>query len=154
MSVAAVPALPSAVSAQLVREVLRGSARPLAVSVKEEMEGRLGTDFSDVRVHTGEAARASAAEIGARAYTVGDHVVIGGGADKRTLAHELTHVVQQRQGPVGGTSHGSGLNVSDPSDVFEKAAEANAARVMRSPLSEHRRALAGRLTTTSFRINR
>jgi len=95
------------------------------------MEARLGADFSDVRVHTGEAARASAAGVGARACTSGDHVVIGeGGADKHTLAHELTHVIQQRQGPVAGTDHGSGFKVSDPFDVYEKAAEANAARVM------------------------
>ena len=54
-----------------------------------------------------------------------------GGADKHTLAHELTHVIQQRQGPVAGTDHG-GFRVSDPSDACEKAAEANAARVMRT----------------------
>ena len=108
------------------------------------MEARLGADFSDVRVHTDGAARASAAEVGARAYTSGSHVVIGdGGADKHTLAHELTHVIQQRQGPVAGTDHGSGLKVSDPFDAYEQAAEANAARVMRAPLSQHRLTAAG-----------
>jgi hypothetical protein len=61
------------------------------------MEARFGADFSDVRVHTGEAARASAAELSARAYTSGSHVVFGdGGVDKHTLAHELTRVIQQR----------------------------------------------------------
>jgi hypothetical protein len=96
------------------------------------MESRLGADFSDVRLHTGSAARASAAEVGARAYTSGSHIVIGdGGGDKHTLAHELTHVIQQRQGPVAGTDNGAGLSVSDPGDRFERAAEANAVRVMR-----------------------
>ncbi|WP_408055332.1 eCIS core domain-containing protein [Streptomyces paludis] len=66
--------------------------------------------------------------------TSGSHVVIGrGGGDKHTLAHELTHVIQQRQGPVAGTDNGSGLRVSDPSDRFEREAEANAQRVMRGP---------------------
>jgi hypothetical protein len=131
---------PSAVPAQSVRDMLPGPAQPLAARVKQEMEDRLGANFANVRVHTGEAARASAAQLGARAYTVGDHVVTGDrGSDKHTLAHELTHVIQQRQGPVAGTSHG-GLKVSDPSDVFERAAEANAARVMRAPLSGHRQA--------------
>ncbi|MFD0392147.1 DUF4157 domain-containing protein [Streptomyces nogalater] len=41
------------------------------------METRLGADFSDVRVHMDAAAQASAADIGARAYTSGSHVVIG-----------------------------------------------------------------------------
>lgn len=98
------------------------------------MESRLGADFSDVRVHTGPTAQRSAAEIGARAYTSGSDVVIGaGGGDKHTLAHELTHVIQQRQGPVSGTDTGDGLRVSDPGDRFERAAEANARRVMSGP---------------------
>ena len=113
--------------------MLRASGQPLAVPVKEEMEARFSADFSRVRVHTDGAARASAAALGARAYTLGDHVVIGeGGANKHVLAHELTHVIQQRQGPVAGTDLGAGLKVSDPLDVYEKAAEANAVRVMRT----------------------
>jgi hypothetical protein len=35
---------------------------------------------------------------------------------------------------VAGTDNGSGLSISDPSDRFERAAEANATRIMRSPL--------------------
>ncbi|MDV5144353.1 DUF4157 domain-containing protein [Streptomyces sp. SBC-4] len=114
-----------------VHDVLRGGGRPLDVATRTDMEARLGADFSDVRLHTGSAAKASAAEVGARAYTSGSHVVIGdGGADKHTLAHELTHVIQQRQGPVAGTDNGSGLKISDPSDRFEREAEANAIRAM------------------------
>ncbi|WP_051742433.1 DUF4157 domain-containing protein [Kitasatospora sp. MBT66] len=117
-----------------VHEVLRGAGRPLQGSVRAEMEGRLGADFSDVRLHTGAAAQRSAAEIGARAYTSGRDVVIGhGGGDKHTLAHELTHVIQQRNGAVAGTDRGDGLRVSDPRDSFEREAEANARRVMARP---------------------
>ncbi|MFF0411836.1 DUF4157 domain-containing protein [Kitasatospora sp. NPDC004745] len=120
--------------ASSVRDVLRRPGRPLDGAVRADMEARLGADFSDVRIHDDGAARASAAGIGARAYTSGSHVVIGdGGGDKHTLAHELTHVIQQRQGPVSGSDNGSGLNVSDPSDRFEREAEANAHRVMSGP---------------------
>jgi hypothetical protein len=94
------------------------------------MENRLGADFSTVRVHADSAARASAAELNARAYTAGEHVVIGNGnADKQIFAHELIHVLQQREGPVTGTSHGE-FSLSDPADVHERAAEATARRVM------------------------
>ncbi|MEU2246473.1 DUF4157 domain-containing protein [Streptomyces sp. NPDC019224] len=117
-----------------VHDVLRTPGRPLNDDTREEMETRLGADFSDVRIHVGAAAQVSAAEIGARAYTAGNHVVIGeGGADKHTLAHELTHVIQQRQGPVAGADNGTGLRVSNPSDRFEREAEANASRVMSGP---------------------
>ncbi len=118
-----------------VHEVLRAPGRPLNDATRDEMETRLGADLSDVRIHTDTAAQASAAEVGARAYTSGSHVVIGdGGGDKHTLAHELTHVLQQRRGPVAGTDNGDGLSVSDPGDCFEREAEANARRAMNAPL--------------------
>nr|WP_324786275.1 DUF4157 domain-containing protein [Streptomyces sp. H51] len=120
-----------------VNEVLRSAGKPLDEPVRAEMEARLGADFSDVRVHTDKAAHRSAAELGARAWTSGNHVVIGkGGADPHTLAHELTHVIQQRRGPVAGTDDGTGVSVSDPSDRFEREAEATATRVMARPVSE------------------
>ncbi len=123
-----------AVQRSAVHDVLRAPGRPLDDATRSDMESRFGADFSDVRIHTDGAARASAAEVGARAYTSGSHVVVGeGGADKQTLAHELTHVIQQRQGPVAGADNGAGLRVSDPSDRFEREAEANARRVMSRP---------------------
>jgi hypothetical protein len=112
-------------------DVLSSPGRPLDAPTRADMEARLGADFSDVRVHNDAAAQRSAAELGARAYTSGHHVVIGnGGTDRHTLAHELTHVIQQRSGPVAGTVQGNGLSVSDPGDTFERAAEANARRAM------------------------
>jgi hypothetical protein len=44
----------------------------------------------------------------------------------------LTHVVQQRSGPVDGTPAAGGIQVSHPSDRFEQAAESSADRVMSS----------------------
>lgn len=123
-----------AVQRSAVHDVLRSAGRPLDTPVRSEMEARLGADFSDVRVHTDAAARRSAAELGAHAYTAGNHVVVGaGGGDRHTLAHELTHVIQQRSGPVSATPMGDGVSVSDPGDAYERAAEANASRVMAGP---------------------
>jgi len=77
------------------------------------MEARLGHDFGDVRVHDDSRAHDSAVSVNANAYTVGSNIVFQrdrydpGSADgKLTLAHELTHVVQQRSGPVDGTAAG------------------------------------------------
>ncbi|MFJ3080356.1 hypothetical protein ACIPJG_11465 [Streptomyces halstedii] len=64
-----------------------------------------------------------------------DPVVIGeGDADRRTLAHALTHVIQQSQDPAAGTVNGSGLRLSDPSDRFEREAETNATRALSGPV--------------------
>jgi hypothetical protein len=116
-----------------------GGGRPLDAETRTDMESRLGADFGDVRVHSDSAASDSAKAVGAHAYTVGSDVVLGGGVDtsstsgRTTLAHELTHVVQQRSGPVDGTPAAGGIQVSDPGDRFERAAEANAERVMSGP---------------------
>lgn len=149
-----------AVQRSAVHDVLRTGGRPLDDATRTDMENRLGADFSDVRIHDDSAAKASAAEVGARAYTSGSHVVIGDGGDgKHTLAHELTHVIQQRQGPVAGTDNGSGLRVSDPSDRFEREAEANATRAMRGPapvqlLTDGREEAVARRATTEPAVQR
>lgn len=124
-----------------VHDVVAGDGgEPLDAGTRSDMEARLGADFTDVRVHTGTTADASATEVGARAYTVGNHIVFqrdaydtASDAGRTTLAHELTHVVQQRQGPVDGTETAGGIRVSDPSDRFEQEAAATAERVMTGP---------------------
>jgi hypothetical protein len=120
--------------------VKSGGGSPLAPDLRDEMQGRLGHDFSDVRVHTDSAAHDSAKSVNAHAYTVGSNVVFqrdkydpSSVEGKTMLAHELTHVVQQRSGPVDGTDSGGGIKVSDPSDRFEREASANADRVMSAP---------------------
>ena len=120
-----------------VTEVVgRGSGRPLEAPVRQRMEASFGADFSDVRVHTGIAAAASAQAVDALAYTVGNEIVLGkdnapdSSTHERTLAHELTHVVQQRSGPVDGTPVAGGISFSGPTDRFETAAEATADAVM------------------------
>ena len=122
-----------------VRDVVgKGGGEALDPTVRRDMEVRLGgADLSGVRIHTGAAAARSAADVSALAYTVGDEVVFGAGAPalesdegRRMLAHELTHVIQQREGPVSGTPAPGGISISDPSDMFEQAAEANAEQAM------------------------
>ncbi|MGH3851367.1 MAG: DUF4157 domain-containing protein, partial [Pseudonocardiaceae bacterium] len=119
-----------------VHEVLRGAGQPLDGGTRTAMEARFGQGFGDVRIHTGSAAEASCRSVQASAYTVGSDIVVGAsqaGASQRTLAHELTHVVQQRSGPVSGTPAPGGIKVSDPSDRFEREAERVADMVTSSP---------------------
>ena len=120
--------------------VSSGGGQPLEEPVRADMEGRLGHSFADVRVHTGEAAHNSAAAVNAHAYTVGSNIVFqrdkydpGTDGGRTMLAHELTHVVQQRSGPVDGTATGAGVRISDPSDRFEREAAATAERAMSAP---------------------
>jgi hypothetical protein len=116
-----------------VKEVVgRGAGMPLETATRQRMEASFGAGFSDVRVHSGGSAASSARAVNAHAYTVGNEIVLGEGqapgspTHERTLAHELTHVLQQRSGPVDGTPAAGGIQLSDPADRFETAAEATA----------------------------
>lgn len=87
----------------IVNEVLGSPGQPLDSTTGEFFEQRFGHDFSRVRVHTDERAAASADAVRASAYTLGSDIVFGSAAftpetqqGRRLLAHELTHVVQQR----------------------------------------------------------
>ncbi|KOX18753.1 hypothetical protein ADK67_34905 [Saccharothrix sp. NRRL B-16348] len=124
-----------------VHEVVRSGGAPLDADVRADMETRFGQDFGDVRVHTDGAAHESAKSVNAQAYTVGSDIVFqsdkydpASDSGKHVLAHELTHVVQQRNGPVDGTDAGGGVKLSDPSDRFEREASSTADRIMSSPV--------------------
>lgn len=82
---------------------LRGAGQPLGSGPRSFFESRFGADFSDVRVHTGPRAERAADRLNARAFTTGRDVVFGAGEyapgtrkGTELLAHELTHVIQQR----------------------------------------------------------
>jgi Domain of unknown function (DUF4157)/Putative peptidoglycan binding domain len=76
----------------------------MAPQDREFMEERFGTDFSRVRVNTSAEGQQVAGRLGARAFALGYGVVFAAGeyrpgneSSRRLLAHELTHVVQQRR---------------------------------------------------------
>jgi len=91
------------VSVPGAEDVVRSSGKPLDRGTRSFMESRFGHDFGRVRVHTDARAAESARAVNAHAYTVGHDIVFADGrfdpsarAGRRLLAHELTHVVQQR----------------------------------------------------------
>jgi len=86
--------------AQVHAAAARGAATPAApLPHAEPIQRAFGRhDISAIRAHIGGAAADSAREIGARAYAVGDHVVLGPAPDLHTVAHEAAHVIQQRAG--------------------------------------------------------
>jgi hypothetical protein len=87
----------------VVTQVLGSLGQPLPAAIANEMGARFNFDFSKVRIHSDTQAAESAKQVNARAYTVGQHVVFGANQYRaqtdngaKLLAHELTHVVQQR----------------------------------------------------------
>ncbi len=77
------------------------AGQPIPPSLRHHMEASFGQDFSDVRVHHGH----EATTLGARSFTHGNNIHFAPGRydphstqGQELLGHELTHVVQQRQG--------------------------------------------------------
>jgi hypothetical protein len=115
----------------------------LPAAVRQKMEQALGADFHDVRVHVGQ----EAPRIGAVAFTWGSQIHFAPGQyqphtaqGQKLLAHELTHVIQQRQGRVRNP-FGSGVAV-----VQDRRLEAEADRAAQRLLQPTpARARAGKL---------
>lgn len=86
----------------------RGGGQPLEDGVRKPMESALGADLSKVRVHTDADAVQMAQKLQAESFTHDSDIYFGAGryapgnsTGTRLLAHELTHVVQQRGGRAG-----------------------------------------------------
>lgn len=106
----------------------RGGGSALDGGARASMEGAFGADFADVRVHTGAEADALSRSISAKAFTTGSDIFFRDDAspgDHGLLAHELTHVVQQR----GGAGGAGGLSVGPAGDAHEQQADATATAV-------------------------
>jgi len=85
-----------------VQQVIRQPGNPLDADSRSFFETRFGADLSAVRIHQDNLAAQANQEIGARAFTVGNHIALGAGhrdnasaSDRSLMAHELTHVLQQ-----------------------------------------------------------
>lgn len=93
-----------------VTSVADDSGQPLSKSVRSFFEPRFSRDFGDVRVHTGPESDEAARSINAEAFTTGRDIFFRKGnyqpesiQGKKLLAHELTHVLQQRSGRIGSS---------------------------------------------------
>ncbi len=110
----------------------QSAGHPLSAELQEQMESRFGQDFSDVRVFTDAHAATAARNANARAFTSGKRIYFAQGEyqpdtgqGRELIAHELTHVVQQRD----GTATAAGIGAFD--DPLEHEADRAAKEVVR-----------------------
>jgi nucleoid-associated protein YgaU len=100
------------------------------VPFRRDMERSFGEDFGGVRAYLGGGnAIAGLGTLGARAAAQGETIAFESSTpDKALVAHELTHVVQQRRG--GASSPQGKGEVSTPGDAAEVEADQVAAKVV------------------------
>lgn len=112
-----------------------GHGEPLQPALRDLLAPLVEIDLGRVRVHSGSAAAAHAHALGARAFTVGEHIVRGAAAPpvgdpdgQRMLAHEVAHVAHQSR---AGAAARPGLAPAD--SAAERQAHDWAAAVSRDP---------------------
>jgi 3D (Asp-Asp-Asp) domain-containing protein len=111
-----------------VHQVIASAGQPLDAGARARLEPRFGHDFSRVRVHADSAAAASAADVRAQAYTVGNDIAFAPGRyhpgtpmGDAILAHELAHVVQQEGGEQSVATKGEDSSSSLEADADRSA---------------------------------
>ena len=123
--------VPEDVAARIL--ALRGSGSALPPGPRADMEEALGHQFGDVRVHTGAESDRLGSRLGAQAFTVGRDVFFREGryapatsAGRLLLAHELAHVLQQRD---AAPAAGAPTRATMPDEVSEREAHRTAGHV-------------------------
>jgi hypothetical protein len=82
----------------------KGSGNRLDSNARNFFEPRFGVDLGNVNIHTGREATSLSRQLSAKAFTIGNDVYFDNGiyqpdsqSGREILAHELSHVLQQRQ---------------------------------------------------------
>jgi hypothetical protein len=122
----------SGIGAALQDSLPSGSALP--DQTRDRFEVAFESDLSAVRIHHDPRHNSLARSLNARAFTLGPDIFFGPGFYRpgtlegdRLLAHELTHVIQQRTGRVQGAQIEPGLSMTEAGDGHELEAERFAA---------------------------
>ncbi|MBO9698565.1 MAG: DUF4157 domain-containing protein [Sporocytophaga sp.] len=99
----------------------------LPSTVQAKMETSFGEDFSDVNIHKSSS---QSKDLNALAYTQGNNIHFAPGQynpesqkGQELLGHELTHVVQQREGRVQPTVQKKGVGINDDKGLEKEADE-------------------------------
>jgi hypothetical protein len=132
----------------------RGHGQTLPEGTQQQMGQALGEDLSEVRVHTDAPAHQLSQNLQAKAFTTGNDVFFGEGeynphssAGQELLGHELTHVVQQREGRVD--LGGKGMQVNEPDDTYEHEADRVAKQAIGAEVDAHAGDMGGMNRTES-----
>lgn len=75
-----------------------------AIPHRDEMEAKFGTSLDGIRAHTGDTAADANRVLGSEAFTYGGDIAFrDANPSKETVAHELTHSLQQTRGGGAGS---------------------------------------------------
>ncbi len=120
-------------SLNFLPEMLKKSTgSPIEPTPLSKMESAINSDFKQVKIHTDQTAETASNMLHANAFVIGSDIYFGKGKynpnsheGQKLLAHELTHVEQQKNGVVNGTIQRSKYD-GFVNTVFDALTETNA----------------------------
>ncbi|QAU23616.1 DUF4157 domain-containing protein [Dyella sp. M7H15-1] len=123
---------------RLVREALaRSQGEPLSPPIRLLMESAYSVRLDNVRIHHDALAQQASDAVAAHAFTVGQSIYFAAGryqpntrSGRELLAHELAHVVQNRNPAAPASTHKRALQVSQAQAPAEIEADAAAKAVI------------------------
>lgn len=105
----------------------QGGGAPLDGGIRQKMEQGFGADFTGVRIHTDSHAHGLNENLHAKAFTTGSDIFFrqgqyapGSKSGQELVAHELTHVIQQRAGKGPAQSPGSSQGAQRQSEQVQR----------------------------------
>ena len=115
----------SSTESSAAAETAATGGQALDAGVRAWFEPRLGASLGGVRIHNDGSAAEAARHLHARAFTFGGHIGFAVGEyapetsrGRRLLAHELTHVVQERRGAAPAIRRKAGA--AEPGDLISR----------------------------------
>ena len=100
---------------------------PTQLPYLAELERSLGADLKGIRAYSGRSASEASERLDAQAYTHRGDVVLGQGADKRVVAEEAAHALQQTR--LQGAQQSYGITAVESSAEVEARGAADATPV-------------------------
>jgi len=127
----------------------------LPVNLERSMGSKIGADFSGVRIHDNPASHEMSRAINANAFTHGNDIYFGEGQyhpdtteGQRTIAHELTHTIQQN-----ASTQRSGMSSSDKEETIQRDTSEPAAAGVFHPILTPMEAVGGGRVTNKKEAN-
>ncbi len=108
----------------------KSSGKKLPEETKHLMSKALGDNYDNVKIHTNKSAHKMSQRIQAKAFTLGNDIYFNQGQyqpntseGKKLLAHELTHVKQQKVNNTNRIQRKLSVDKAKPTDINEPASQ-------------------------------
>jgi hypothetical protein len=131
---------PSTISNSIQADANTNDGKSLSGEIKSGMESAFGEDFSSVSIQKNSS---KANELNALAFTQGENISFAPGQydpgyqkGQELLGHELTHVVQQREGRVQPNTQAKMLPVNDDKGLEKEADDMGKRVAQQKPVSD------------------